>query len=124
MVLLVRLEGVRPSPRPVVLKKYVVANRVDECAQTVSVMQATLGLQGCQYPGEGLLAQIFGHFARINPRTQLELDQFAEIRRKMLQRRGIRSAEPRRIRRVKRLELQAVASSPRVSTRPCYTHID
>src|SRR5947209_882388 len=91
------------------LQQDVVAQAVDEGPQALGLPDAALAAQGGKDPHECFLPNILDGLRRMQPGTQLELDQFAEISDKMLLRAEVSCSKTLKVGFVKGLELQGPA---------------
>jgi hypothetical protein len=89
------------------LEQDVVAHRIDVRSQTVCLPQAVFTSQDCKNPRKNFLPYVVNCLKCSDTRAQLELDELAEIRHKMVLSPEVARPEPLQIGLIKLIELQS-----------------
>jgi len=103
-------DGLVPAWRSVTLAQYVRANLIHERSNPFWLSDARFLPQGHKNPSERLLPDIFDVLRRMQPRSQLQMNQLAEIGNKMFLRPEVTRTQPLEIGAVESLKLQVSPS--------------
>ena len=105
VLIVIRLQGIEAHVGAVVLEQNVVANRIHKGAQTLGMKNLPRS-EGRIKSGKSFLTDIFDSVGRAQPRSELQMNQFAEINPKMFLRPEVSCSEALDIGFVKGVKLQ------------------
>ncbi len=103
-------QGIGSRTRAIVLEQHVVANRVDQGAEPLTMPDASVIPQQREHARECLLPDILNGVVGPQSRAQLEGDQLTEVAHKVLFGRGVTATQPFHVGVVERLEIQSAYS--------------
>src|SRR5271163_4830399 len=106
--------------RTIVLQQDVVANRIHKRSQSLGVEDFAIAQRSIK-SYKRFLAYIFDRFARLQSRTQLQLNQRAEVRAKMLLGRKVSGPQALKVRSVEGVKLQVLSPGNNGEVAKCST---
>src|SRR5277367_132269 len=94
--------------RAIVFQQYVVADRIHQRAQCRGIAHAFLAPQKYKDAGKGFLSDVLYRISGVQPGTKLQVNQFTEVKYKVLLSAAIALAQTVEVSVIELLELQAI----------------